>query len=143
MTTLVYDHYQKVVAYDSRHIKDECIIISDELDKLRVINDHKFLGCGKTGDINLLIKAYLNQAIPETDTLKAVIWSIEKNLVRRIGFCDGSLWVNTLEYSATDGSGSDFALSALDHGCTAEQAVEYAIKRDPFSGGKVRTIALI
>lgn len=142
MTTLVYDHENRVVAYDSRHIKDEGIIISDDLDKLRQIQDHKFLGCGKTGDINLLIKAYLDQTPLDRDALKAVIWSIEDNRVRRIGFSDGSLWVNTLCYSATDGSGADFALAALDFGCNAEQAVEYAMKRDPFTGGKVNVLNL-
>lgn len=37
MTTLVYDHINNIVAYDSRHIKDEGIIISDTLDKLKTI----------------------------------------------------------------------------------------------------------
>ena len=142
MTTLVYDHINNIVAYDSRHIKDEGIIISDTLDKLKTIDNHRFLGCGKIGDINLLIHAYLNQDPPDTDNLKAILWSLEQGRVRRIGFCDGTLWVNTMDYSATDGSGADFALSALDHGKSAVEAVEYAMTRDPFTGGKVNAIHL-
>ncbi|WP_431786944.1 hypothetical protein [Vibrio harveyi] len=142
MTTLVYDHENKIVAYDSRHIKDESIIISDSLDKLHIVNDHKFLGCGKVGDINLLIKAYLDKQPPECEMLRAIIWSIESDRVRRVGFSDNALWVNTLQYSATDGSGADFALAALDMGKSASEAVEYAMKRDPFTGGKINTIYL-
>ncbi|AVZ45396.1 hypothetical protein [Escherichia phage vB_EcoM-Ro121c4YLVW] len=39
------------------------------------------------------------------------------------------------EYYAV-GSGSDFALAALDAGATPEQAMEVAKKRDAFSGGE-------
>jgi ATP-dependent protease HslVU (ClpYQ) peptidase subunit len=38
------------------------------------------------------------------------------------------------------GSGEDYAITALDLGLTAEQAVAVAIKRDVFSGGKIRSI---
>lgn len=40
------------------------------------------------------------------------------------------------EYYAI-GSGADFALSAMDAGATAEEAVKVAIKRDVFSGGEI------
>lgn len=40
------------------------------------------------------------------------------------------------EYYAV-GSGSDFALSAMDAGASAEEAVKVAIKRDVFSGGEL------
>lgn len=35
------------------------------------------------------------------------------------------------------GSGADFALSAMDAGATAEEAITVAIKRDVFSGGEI------
>lgn len=36
------------------------------------------------------------------------------------------------------GSGVEFAMGALAHGATAIEAVEIAIRHDPFSGGKIR-----
>ncbi|WP_045405413.1 hypothetical protein [Vibrio jasicida] len=142
MTTLVYDHNNHVIAYESRQIKDERIIITDSIEKLIVIDKHRFLGCGKVADINLLIKAFLNKEPPDCDDLHAILWLIEDKHVRRIGFCDGMLWVNTLDYSTAEGSGSEWAIAALDFGKSAKEAVEYAMTRDPFSGGKVRIIEL-
>jgi len=39
------------------------------------------------------------------------------------------------------GSGGRFALAAMDLGCSPEEAVQLAIKRDLFSGGKVTVIS--
>jgi 20S proteasome alpha/beta subunit len=41
------------------------------------------------------------------------------------------------------GSGRDFALAAMDAGADAEAAVRAAMKRDPYTGGQIRTLKLI
>ena len=46
-------------------------------------------------------------------------------------------WMNKLDYSYGIGTGSEFALSALDHGKTAIEAVRYAAKRDCYTGGRI------
>lgn len=38
------------------------------------------------------------------------------------------------------GSGSPYAMSALEHGKTAKEAVEYAGRKDPWSGFEVKTM---
>jgi len=43
-----------------------------------------------------------------------------------------------VEYNDAMGSGEEFALAALDHGKTAEDAVAYAATRDSGTGGKIR-----
>lgn len=40
------------------------------------------------------------------------------------------------------GSGGDFALSAMDSGLSAEEAVKVAMKRDVYSGGTITVVAL-
>lgn len=40
------------------------------------------------------------------------------------------------------GSGGDFALSAMDSGLSAEEAVEIAMKRDVYSGGTITVVSL-
>ena len=42
-----------------------------------------------------------------------------------------------IEYNDSAGSGGEFAIAALDMGKTAKEAVEYAMTRDFYSGGKV------
>jgi hypothetical protein len=40
------------------------------------------------------------------------------------------------------GSGRDFAIAAMDFGCSAKEAVKYARTRCTYTGGKVRTFKL-
>ncbi|GAI22667.1 unnamed protein product, partial [marine sediment metagenome] len=40
------------------------------------------------------------------------------------------------------GSGSAYALAAMDMGASAEEAVRAAMKRDIYTGGKVRTMRI-
>ena len=43
---------------------------------------------------------------------------------------------------AASGTGWEIAIGALEAGCDAVRAVEIAIKRDPFSGGKIQMFSL-
>lgn len=42
-----------------------------------------------------------------------------------------------MDHNQAVGSGGNWALSSLDHGKSAKEAVEYAITKDIYSGGKV------
>ncbi len=53
-------------------------------------------------------------------------------------YFEGNTWNEMDEEYFAIGSGSDYALAAMDAGATAEEAVKIACKRDPFSGGKIR-----
>ncbi len=43
-----------------------------------------------------------------------------------------------INYPFAIGSGSHYAIAAMDAGCTAEEAVRIAIKRDVYSGGRIQ-----
>ena len=51
----------------------------------------------------------------------------------------GRTFVETAPYAC--GSGSSYAIAAMDLGCSPEEAVEAACKRDLFSGGKITVIS--
>ena len=53
-------------------------------------------------------------------------------------------WKTRLSLSNPDaiGSGSPFALTAMDMGASAEEAVTMAAKRDSCTGGKIRTLRI-
>ena len=44
------------------------------------------------------------------------------------------------EFNAADGSGRKFALSAMDFGCGAVDAIKYAAKKDIFTGGEIQVV---
>ncbi len=45
-------------------------------------------------------------------------------------------------YNESAGSGGDYAITAMDLGLSAKDAVKMAIKRDVYSGGRVRVFKL-
>lgn len=47
-----------------------------------------------------------------------------------------------INYPYSIGTGSDYALAAMDAGCTAEEAVRIAMKRDLYSGGRLQKYRL-
>ncbi len=54
------------------------------------------------------------------------------------------VWRQPLDPANPDaiGSGSAYALAAMDMGASAEEAVRAAMKRDIYTGGTVRTIVI-
>jgi len=78
----------------------------------------------------------------------AYVMSIHKesgNAVIFEGCGDGSIRVNYTfdgDYCVI-GSGGSYARSALDFGCDAKEAVQYAVTKDVFSGGDIRVANII
>ncbi len=140
MTTIAYDHKKKQIAYDSRVIRDDTIIITDEAEKMEEFDDIQIIGSGVSSDIDELTNCYLNDEEPSKNNLRAVLIVVRDGKLYRVGCCDGEVWVNPIDTSWAEGSGSDFALAALDLGYTAEQAINYVKTRDIYTGGTVRVI---
>lgn len=140
MTTIAYNHKDKQLAVDSR---TTCggIVASDKVNKTREVNGVLFIGAGLPHDINQLIDAYPNQCV-DAD-YGAIVYAIDSGKVFRFGQTAAEgWWVDEVLFSRADGSGEQFALAAMDFGCSAKDAVKYAMTRDICTGGKVKVINL-
>ena len=141
MTTIVYDHKNKQIACDSRVTCAEIVVDNDAI-KYKQAGGKLWFCSGDTGDADTFIAHYdpLTEGNPHTN-IDAVF------LITR-GDCVGGVYMAvknsdniykecTLDHDYATGSGGHWALSAIDHGSTAKEAVEYAMTRDIYSGGKV------
>lgn len=140
MTTIAYNHKDKQLAVDSR---TTCggIVASDKSNKTREVNGVLFVGAGLPYDINQLIDAYPNQC--EDANYDATVYAVDKGKAFRFGqdLANG-WWIDEVTFSRADGSGEKFAIAAMDFGCSAKDAVKYAMTRDIYTGGKVKVINL-
>jgi hypothetical protein len=137
MTTIVYDHKNKQIACDSRLSKGGSTIISDSHIK-HVNNDiGLWFFCGDICDIGGLIDCYGKEQEQQKVTFNASAFLIVGEDAFSVYMDDGYFCKTPLTHSDCKGSGELLALAALDHGNTAKQAVDYAMSRDMFTGGKV------
>lgn len=138
MTTIVYDHKAREIAYDSR-ITRGGIIVTDCDEKM--INNEKgaFIFCGNAAEIQHALAMFPNNT--ESDVDCHGLW-INKGEVYWVCYEGVRIMPSKLTYTESCGSGSDFALAALDFGKSAKEAVEYAMTRDSCTGGEVKVIKL-
>lgn len=132
MTTIAYK--DGVIAYDSRLNCDERII-SDSFSKMVERNGVRFFCCGSQDHMERLADAYFGE---DTGELEATALVVEGGKVYRVGRCEKRLYRSLMVEHGAIGSGTDHALTAMDMGATAAQAVKMAMKRDPFTGGRIR-----
>jgi len=137
MTTIAYK--DGVIAYDSRQTRGS-IISGDNVEKSTVKDGVTFILCGRLDDVSAIIKSWFGDVIdfePQAYGLvidkDGVLWEcgFDKTMV--------AIKYNTSEHYAF-GSGDLHAITAMDMGATAKEAVGMAIKRDVYTGGRVRTI---
>jgi ATP-dependent protease HslVU (ClpYQ) peptidase subunit len=137
MTTIVYDHRHRIIAVDSRICRSG-VISSDEFIKYRYVGAELWFTCGTAADEQLLIDWFRSgddkpKLIPECEAYVVVDGKVYSRLVHE----NGTICQLELTFSESIGSGSKFAISAIDHGKSAMEAVEYAATRDCYTGGKV------
>ena len=138
MTTLAYHKPTNTIAYDSRTTAGS-MIVSDKSQKAHKVGDITFIMCGSRSDEEALINSHLNGGQRIHLDCNALV--IDKGLVYKIGQTeDDGLWSNILTDSFSLGSGSEWAIAAMDHGKNAREAVKYAMTRDTGTGGRVRVI---
>ena len=136
MTTICYDHKNKVIAVDGR-INMDGVILDDGANKSISNGLGKWFFTGKVCDNLALSKAKHDdklEVIPDCCALVRVINDVYLVTVRNEGFCE---WTKC-EYNVAIGSGDRFALSALDFGKSAKEAIEYEATKDVYTGGKIR-----
>ena len=140
MTTIVYDHKAQKIAVDSRATSGG-IIVDDESQKWRTTESGEiWFTCGAICDEDLLIDCFKDgdkklgvSVIPDANA-----FTVRGGVVLMRGVTqDGEAWTQKLTSNRCLGSGSSFALAALDFGQDVKAAVEYAMTRDCYSGGKV------
>ena len=141
MTTIVYDHKNKQIACDSRTTCND-IIVDDKAIKYIDKGDKLWFCSGSTGDF----ETFINHYEPLTKTNPHI--SADAIFLIKEGDCIGGVYLAIIDrddvykecimnHNQAVGSGSNWALAALDMGKTAKEAVEYALTKDVYSGGKI------
>lgn len=135
MTTIAYDG--RYIACDSRESMGH-IILSDKVEKFVATPEAVYFGAGVPCDIERLIE--VSEQVTHDYFLEAVILVAEKDGVFTVSQSeDGGVYKNSASHldSYAIGSGAEFAMSAIDFGMNAKEAVEYAMTRDIYTGGEV------
>lgn len=137
MTTIAYK--DGVIAYDSRQTRGGTIV-SDDAPKCQVVDGVSFFLSGAVCDEKALIAAYFGT--PSPVPVECSGYAVDSGRLLMVGHDDKTrVWKQDLDPANPDaiGSGSAYALAAMDMGASAEEAVRAAMKRDIYTGGKVRT----
>jgi len=137
MTTIAYKN--GVIAHDTRQTRNGTII-SDECSKCQVVEGVSFFLSGAVCDERALIAAYFGT--PSQVPVECSGYAVDGGKLLLVGHDDKTgIWKQELDPANPDaiGSGSAYALAAMDMGAGAEQAVRLAMKRDIYTGGKVVT----
>ena len=135
MTTIVYK--DGIIAYDSRTTSGLSILDHDYNKKIS-IDGVQFFVCGTVADHEKACKAYFNEEYVECDAQYLVH---DKGKLFVVCFADDRMYKvpQSLESPFAIGSGSDHALTAIDCGLSAKEAVKKAAYRDAGTGGRIRT----
>jgi ATP-dependent protease HslVU (ClpYQ) peptidase subunit len=139
MTTIAYK--AGVIAYDSR-ITCGTTIDYDDYEKCIEHKGVKFVLSGATSDFPRLIEAYFGADHKSVD---ANALAFDGETLWNVGHNDSDgLWKTAIapERIYAIGSGTSHALTAMDMGASAAEAIEMAKKRDTCTGGDVRTIVV-
>lgn len=137
MTTIVYK--EGVIAYDSRATAGGTIVDDDAM-KLHQKDGVSFFFTGMPAHAEEMIEAYFKQDDSKPFDNSAIVVDGENIYQYGINKDDG-FYRHPIgkDKVFSIGSGSDHAYTAMDMGCSAVEAVEMAIKRDIYTGGKVRS----
>jgi len=137
MTTIAYR--DGIVATDTLSVSDG-IVVDHAYEKCIVRDGVMFFMTGGTSDHDKLVEEYLSPTGRDTGNAAAIVADNGKILI--IGGEEGGKGIfkcpNKRENYISIGSGERFAISAMDHGKSAKEAVEYAMKRDIYTGGEVK-----
>lgn len=140
MTTIAYK--DGVIAYDSRQTRNDRIV-SDNAPKCQVVSGVSFFLSGAVCDEKALIAAYFGTPSPVPVECSGYV--VDGGNLMMVGHDDKTgIWKQDLELSNPDaiGSGSAYAVAAMDMGASAEDAVRAAMKRDIYTGGTIRTVII-
>jgi len=140
MTTIAYK--DGVIAYDSRITRDT-EIVDDDSQKCHEEKGVKFILAGKTSHYARLVSAYFGTAELRDLQCSAIVVDAD-GLWYAGNDAEDGFWKSPIDSDKpyAIGSGGLHALTAMDMGATAAEAVEMAKKRDTCTGGLVRTLII-
>lgn len=139
MTTIAFNYKDKEIAVDSRFTKGD-LITTDKANKVFKRDGVIFVMTGSTKDYEKLIDIYFG-AKNTFNSIECSAFVVDSGLVYEYGFdCNNNDCKELADGNMTLGSGGDFALAAMDFGCSAKDAVKYAMTRDIYTGGTVKVI---
>ncbi|HHZ96320.1 MAG TPA: hypothetical protein EYN67_12385 [Flavobacteriales bacterium] len=138
MTTILYDHKNKQIACDSRMSKNSGAY-NDSYIKMKEVNGILFVLTGSTCDADYFMENYKKYAKVELDGIDIDCSGIivRDKVAYNVFIHDGVFNEDNMFCNEYAGSGGSYAISALDHGATLKEAIEYAMTRDLYTGGKV------
>ena len=139
MTTIVYDHRTKTIAADSRAMAG-FRIDTDSYDKAVFTENGVWFIAGSYGEIDSFIKSFTSNEAGCDYNIYA--FYAESGAAYHCIYSGGKACKTKLKFSDAIGSGSEYALTAIDYGADAKTAVEMAAKRDSRTGGAVRVFSL-
>lgn len=142
MTTIAYK--DGVIAYDSRACCGNTIF-DDGFDKKVERKGVLFFLSGATSEFDLFIESYFegkNVAGRPLNIAGFVV--VDSELWDAAIDEEGIFWKSKLRLDAcyAYGTGTDHALTAMDMGASAVEAIKWAIKRDCKTGGEIRTFKI-
>lgn len=139
MTTIAYKDGWLVS--DSRETSGERVD-TDRCKKIyRLPDGSLYAGSGESAIIMHLYQELLKAARVKKKVLpniqlkgiNAIVVANKKN----VNYYEKGIWTS-LDYPFAIGTGSHYALAAMDNGASAEEAVRIACKRDIYSGGRLQ-----
>lgn len=139
MTTIVYDAALARVYIDSR-LSTSSAVISDDYDKSIKLIDGFMLPTGEVTEcqeLARLVNGTIKQADKDLNAEGFVV--CHSGIYHVMTSDDGDLLRYRLTDSFSIGSGSRYAIGAMDAGATGREAIVIASKRCLFTGGKIRT----
>ena len=138
MTTIVYNHESKEIAVDSRFTRAD-VISTDKATKALRKNGVVFVCEGRSARYHMLVDMWFSgEAVKDLECSALVVFAGQ---VFDYGLDDdGEILSELVDENHAKGSGAQFALSAMDFGKSAKEAVQYAMTRDIYTGGKVKVI---
>jgi 20S proteasome alpha/beta subunit len=140
MTTIAYK--DGIIAYDSRETLGTTIV-DDDCDKCQARDGVLFFCTGSSPDFEALLAAYFGEV--SSVVIEAGGVALDKGALWLLGYSETTgFWKDRLRMDNpwSVGSGSPHALTAMDMGASAYQAVEMAMKRDTGTGGTIRTFTI-
>jgi ATP-dependent protease HslVU (ClpYQ) peptidase subunit len=136
LTTIAYK--DGIIAYDSR-ITEGDMIVSDSYNKKHEIGGLVIFSAGNLGCDEDFATAYITKETDAIENAQGIVVDNGELFICTIASGEVQVYKwDKVEVRAC-GSGEPYAITAMDTGATAKEAVEYAKKRDVNTGGRVRT----
>lgn len=141
MTTIAYNVDKHEIAVDSR-ATCENLIISDREEKWFITDDYLFFFAGSAHIIDLIHAHYPDIDFDGNSNCQGFIYHRHSGELHSVVWVEGERIDNIIHDNFALGSGMHHALTAMDLGASAKQAVKAAMKRDNATGGKVHVFKL-